>query len=298
MPIMSLVSKTLFILSIVGVLLVALVACSPLKTLNALSSNSNTRIVENLAYGDGARHQLDIYAPENAKDLPVVIFFYGGSWNSGSRTDYAFVGHALASRGMVAVLADYRLYPEVRYPAFLEDGAQAVAWTAREIARFGGDPQRMFIMGHSAGAYNAAMLALDQRWLAQQGMTPAIFRGWIGLAGPYDFLPIVNPDVRPVFFHPNTPPESQPINHVTAGAPPALLIAARNDNLVNPARNTGGLTQKLHSLGVPATEIYYDNVSHASLVATLSTPLRALAPTLDEVTRFVKTDGGRKPAAE
>ena len=218
---------------------------------------------------------------------PVVVFFYGGSWNSGSRVDYRFVGEALASRGIVTVVADYRLYPQVRYPLFLQDGARAVAWTKAHIREFSGNPQRLYLMGHSSGGYNAAMLALDDEWLAAVGMSPKDLRGWIGLAGPYDFLPIENPEVRPVFFWPDSPPQSQPINHVTRGAPPALLIAATEDDLVNPTRNTGGLASKLREAGVPVQDLYYSRPNHITLVATLSRPLRQLAPVLDQVVGFI-----------
>ena len=269
-------------------------ACSPLTAINAVSSGSASRVTRALPYGTGPRHKLDVYTPLAATGLaPVVVFFYGGNWISGERADYAFVGHALASRGMVAVIADYRLYPEVRYPDFLEDGAQAVAWTIKEVARYGGDPKRVFVMGHSAGAYNAAMIALDEIWLARQGLMPAALRGWIGLAGPYDFMPIQNKTTRPVFLYPNTPPKSQPINHVSVYAPPALLIAAEQDDLVNPMRNTGGMARRLRAQGVPVTEQYFDKVGHVSLVVSLSGAFRTLAPTLDAVARFVATDGGR-----
>src|SRR4051812_36633720 len=168
----------------------ALSACSALGAINALTPSDTYRKTADISYGPHAQPRLDIYSPLNAKGAPVVVFFYGGNWTSGARGDYEFVGEALASRGLVAVIADYRQYPEVRYPLFLEDAAQAVAWAAREAARYGGDPKRLYVMGHSAGAYNAAMIALDKRWLAQQGMTPSALSGWIGLAGPYDFIPI------------------------------------------------------------------------------------------------------------
>jgi acetyl esterase/lipase len=144
-------------------------------------------------------------------------------------------------------------------------------------------------MGHSAGAYNAAMIALDGRWLGREGIRPESLRGWIGLAGPYDFLPVENRTTRPVFDYPTTPADSQPANHVTAGAPPALLIAANHDNLVDPVRNTGGLAHKLRAAGVPVRDVYYDGVSHVTLVASLSSTLRRLAPTLDAIDDFVRT---------
>lgn len=269
-------------------LLLALAACSPLTALNALSPAGDTVRVEGVAYGDGPRRKLDIYRPSDMRGpAPVVVFFYGGNWVGGERADYAFVGRALAARGIVTVIADYRLHPEVSYPDFLRDAAQAVAWARREAARYGGDPQRLFVMGHSAGAYNAAMVALDGRWLKEQGMAPSDLRGWIGLAGPYDFLPIENPTTKPVFHFPDTPPDSQPIRHVSAAAPPALLIAAHQDKLVNPQRNTGRLAASLRAQHVPVRELYYDRVTHTTLVASIAAPLRWLAPTLDDVAAFV-----------
>jgi acetyl esterase/lipase len=270
----------------------------PFKTLNAFTLNDTYNKTSDLAYGPDPRNKLDVYAPKNAKGpAPVVIFLYGGNWNSGERGDYRFIGEALASRGMVAVVADYRLYPQVRYPGFLEDAAQAVAWTATKVAQYGGDPQHLYLMGHSAGAYNSAMIALDRRWLAAQHMTPAALRGWIGVAGPYDFVPIIRESVRPVFFYPDTPPESQPINHVTAGAPPALLVAPQDDAVVNQVRNTGGLAKQLRAVGVNVTETYFDHTNHSILIATMAWPLRGLAPLLDTVERFVASDGGRLSAA-
>jgi acetyl esterase/lipase len=282
-------------LIVLMLLLGALAACAPLTVINVLTPSGSYTRQTDIQYGTAARNKLDVYTPRAASHAaPVVVFFYGGSWNSGDRADYEFVGEALASRGFVAVLADYRLYPEVRYPDFLEDSAQAVAWAANEVQRYGGDPKRLFVMGHSSGAYNAAMVALDARLLAQYGMTPAVLRGWIGLAGPYDFTPIENAAVRPVFFFPDTPPASQPINQVTDAAPPALLIASNKDDLVNPVRNTGGLANKLRAAGVHVREVYFDNTTHASLVGSLSWPLRGLAQTLDRVEEFVVTDGGRE----
>ena len=276
------------------VLLGTVAACSPLQTINALTPSTTYVRTDDLSFGSDAREQLDIYAPSDVKGgAPVVVFFYGGSWNMGSRKDYKFVGEALASRGILTVIADYRLYPQVRYPAFLEDSAAAVAWTAREVQKYGGDPKKMFVMGHSAGGYNAAMVALDARWLGKSGMNPSMLRGWIGLAGPYDFIPIKDENVRPVFFFPNTPPESQPINHVTAGAPSTLLVASNKDTLVDPVRNTGGLAAKLRGVGVPVQEMYFDRTSHTSLIGSLARPLRGLAPTLDLIERFVKSDAGR-----
>lgn len=236
--------RVIFLTLMTGAVLAALSGCSPLKLLNTLNPTGPVDHVYGVAYGQDPRNTLDVYTPQTKPaNAPVVVFFYGGSWNTGSKANYAFVGEALAARGMVVVIADYRLYPQVRYPSFLEDSAKALAWAHKHAKTYGGDPDRLYVMGHSAGAYNAAMLALDPRWLAREGLSPSILSGWIGLAGPYDFLPIENADVKPVFFFPDSPPDSQPINHVSSSAPPALLMASNTDSLVNPKRNTGGLAR-------------------------------------------------------
>ena len=282
-------TKLALSLAAVVVALACLAACSPLTALNALSPANGVQASSGIAFGANPRLKLDVYRPANASAAaPVVVFFYGGNWVAGERAGYAFVGRALAARGFVVVIPDYRLFPEVSYPDFLDDSAQAVAWTAKNIARYGGDANQLFVMGHSAGAYNAAMIALDTRWLAKQGMTPAALRGWIGMAGPYDFLPVENPTARPVFHFPDTPAESQPVNHLDGPRVPALLIAANSDRLVNPVRNTGGLARQLRARGVPVEEIYYDGVNHTTLVASLSAPLRSLAPTVDAVDKFIR----------
>ena len=279
------------------VLVGALSACSPLTLVNVVSPGGTARSVATAAFGPDPRHVLSIYRPaSSAGKAPVIVFFYGGNWVSGERDDYAFVGRSLAQRGFVVVIPDYRLYPRASYPDFLHDGARAVVWTERRIAAYGGDPKRLFLMGHSAGAYNAAMLALDPRWLREQRSSPDILRGWIGMAGPYNFLPVENETTRPVFHYPETPRDSQPVDHVRAAAPPALLIAARNDTTVNPERNTGVLAARMRNAGVPVREVYYDNVNHATLVATLSATLRRLAPSLDAIEDFVRSDGGRRSA--
>ncbi len=285
-------NKLSTVLSVAAVLVVAvgvITACSPVTVLNALSPAGATSITTGIAYGSGPRNKLDIYLPERIDGkAPVVVFFYGGNWVDGNRADYAFVGRALASRGIIAVVPDYRLYPEVSYPVVLDDPSQAVAWAIREIPGYRGDPERLFVMGHSAGAYNTAMVALDPSRLAKFGAKPSALRGWIGLAGPYDFLPVENKTTRPVFHFPNTPTDSQPVNHVTSSSLAALLIAPVEDDLVNPKRNTGGLARKLRESGVAVTEHYFDGVSHTTLVGSLAAPLRGLAPTLDQVDAFVK----------
>ena len=267
-----------------------LAACSPVATLNALAPRNTYTLTPDLAYGAEPRQKLDVYRPKGAAPAsgwPVVVFFYGGSWTSGARADYQFVGEALAARGVLTLLADYRLYPEVRYPDFLVDSAHALAYGLDQAATHGGDPKRVFVMGHSAGGYNAAMLALDPRWLATAGRSPQQLAGWIGLAGPYDFLPIGNRDAQPVFFHPNYPPGTQPVDYATPSAPPAFLGVARQDLLVDPQINTEALATRLAAAGAPATVKRYQGVNHATLIGVFARPLRGLAPVLTDVVAFI-----------
>ncbi len=273
-------------LAVAGALCAALAACSPLRTLNVLTPSAETNTTRDLEFAPGLK--LDVYRSDAiAANAPVVVFFYGGDWRSGARRDYAFVGRALAAKGIVTIVADYRLYPQVRYPDFLDDAAQAVAWAVQHAVKYGGDPHRIFVMGHSAGAYNAAMVALDERWLARVQLEPSALRGFIGLAGPYNFLPVTDEKVKPVFNFPDTPADSQPVMHVKAAAPAALLIAPKHDDTVDPGRNTGVLAAKLRAAGDEVEEKYYKRVGHASLIATFADPTRWLAPTLDDVAEFV-----------
>lgn len=268
-------------------ILFGLAACSPLKVLNAFVPDNSSRITAGVPYGADARQKLDIYAPLGVARPPVVVFFYGGSWNSGSRGEYKFVGDALASRGIMAVIADYRVYPQVTYPDFLEDSAHAVAWTIRHIQAYGGDPQRLFVAGHSAGGYNAAMIALDPRWLAHFGTSPDMLAGWIGIAGPYNFLPIVDDAVKPVFHYPNAPLSSQPIVHVSPTAPPTLLLTGAADTVVDPGRNSAKLATALRTADVSVETKSYDKIGHALVVGTFARPLRWVAPVLNDVADFV-----------
>ena len=272
--------------------LLGLAACAPLRTLNVLASASGGyTVAPDIAYGSLTAQKLDVYTPTSVAPpggWPLVVFFYGGSWNSGARADYKFVGSALAARGVLVLVADYRLYPEVRYPEFLNDSALALAWGFSQAARLGANPKRVFVMGHSAGGYNAAMLALDPRWLAAFGHTPAELAGWIGLAGPYDFFPTDNLDARPVFFHPNYPERAQPIEFPSAAAPRSFLAAPVKDALVSPTRSTQSLAAKLDAVGVPVTLKMYEHASHTTLIGAFSPPLRWVAPVLDDVTAFIE----------
>jgi acetyl esterase/lipase len=278
----------------------ALGACSPLDIVNGLTATDTYVATPSLEYGSDPRQKLDVYQPrppagtQTPRDgYPVVVFFHGGSWSGGERGDYRFIGEALASQGIVAVVVEYRLYPQVRYPDFLTDCARAVAWTLREAARYGGDARRLYLMGHSSGAYNAAMLALDPRWLTAAGIAPSALAGWVGLAGPYDFLPIASVAAQPVFNHPDYPAGSQPIDYASKAAPRTFLGTATTDEVVDPGRNTKQLAEKLRAAGVPVTLRIYARASHYTLIGAFAHPLRGMEPVLRDVVEFV--GGGRTP---
>lgn len=244
------------------------------------------KLTQSIAYAAQSRHRLDICRPVGAAPAPVVVFFYGGAWRSGNKKLYRYVTKALARRGYVAVLPDYRIYPEVLYPEFLEDGAQVVRWVKDNIAGFGGDPGKIFLKGHSAGAHIAAMLALDSRWLQKVGLDPGRdIAGLIGLAGPYDYLPLRDEVLKVIFGGANRP-ETQPIFHVAPGAPPSLLITGGRDRLVEPG-NSVRLAARLVAAGNAATVKSYRRVGHFIIVAAIAPILREFVPVLRDVDAFI-----------
>jgi acetyl esterase/lipase len=268
-------------------LLMLAAACSPLNTFNALVPKDPgvSAVARDQAFRPGPRGGLDVYAPRNAQlgaRLPIIVFFYGGSWNTGDKDGYAFVGRALAARGFVVAIPDYRLVPEVRFPGFLEDGAAAVRWVRANAHRVGGDPDRIVIAGHSAGAYNAAMLSLDPQWL---GADRAAVKGFAGLAGPYDFLPFDSPVTRAAFGQAPDAQATQPVRLASRGDPPALLLVAGQDTLVYP-RNSTRLAEALRAAGVPVQVRTYEGIGHVGILTALSRPLRGKATVLRDLADF------------
>jgi len=272
--------------SLLAACLLAVSGCSPVDLLNLAAPVKETRVARDLAYGDGERRRLDVYAPTaGVAKAPVVVFFYGGRWRDGERADYAFVGATLADHGVVAVVPDYRLYPEVRFPAFVRDGAAAVRWTRANIARFGGDPAKIYLMGHSAGAHIATLLALDRRFLGGPARDGDI-AGVIGLAGPYDFLPLQSEELRAIFGPPERFPRSQPIRYARGDAPPVLLLHGLDDTTVLPS-NTRNLAAAIRAEGGSARTRLYPHISHAELLGAFSGPLEFLAPVRADVLAFI-----------
>ncbi|WBH15004.1 alpha/beta hydrolase [Sphingomonas radiodurans] len=262
--------------------------CSPLGMFDTLvpKDRGTAKVASAVAYGSEPRQMLDVYAPHSDQigGRPVIVFFYGGSWNSGTRSGYAFVGRALAAQGFLVVIPDYRLVPAVRYPAFIEDGAAAVRWAKAHVADFGGDPARIVLMGHSAGAYIAAMLAVDDRWLKEDRRA---VRGFVGLAGPYDFAPFDVEASRAAFGAWPRPNETQPVIWAGAGDPPALLLVGADDTTVRP-RNSEALGAKLRDGGVSVDLQSYSQTGHVGLLLALARPFRGRQPVLKDIVNFVR----------
>jgi acetyl esterase/lipase len=262
-------------------------ACSPLRVLNGLAPERLAG--EGIAYGPLPRQKLDLYQPKpEVVSPPVVVFFYGGNWSAGDRAMYRFVGASLAEHGCIVVIPDYRLFPEVRFPTFLEDCALATRWALRERSSLQADPSRFFLMGHSAGAYNAVMLGLDPQWLGQVGLRPARdLTGVIGISGPYDFLPLQDEDLKLTFGPEQDRARTQPINFVDGTAPPMLLLQGDSDTTVG-VRNTVNLAARIRERGGQVEERIYRNVGHQTIAGALAGPIRFLAPTLEDSLAFMR----------
>ena len=277
-----------------GLALLALIGCSPAGLLNGVSriaGDGGVRVaVRGASFGPDPRQKLDVYVPDNmpaGARLPVVIFFYGGGWVGGDRGDYAFAGRAFAAQGFVAVVADYRLVPQVRFPAFIEDGALAVKWARDNAARFGGDPARISLSGHSAGAYIAAMLSLDRHYLTDIGVDPTTIRAAALLSGPYDFYPFTDQRSRDALGQWPRPAETQPITFARPAAPPMLLMHGTADTVVRPY-NSQQLAAKLAALGAPVELRLYPGKSHIDTIKSLSPAFRGSTPALADSIAFLR----------
>lgn len=264
---------------------------SPLAFINSLVPKDGYDRYSGLDYGELERQKLDVYVPQNTdRELPVVVFFYGGTWQSGRRQDYRFVAQALTASGVIAVIPDYRVYPEAKFPTFLEDGAASISWVRNHIGDFGGQAARLFLMGHSAGAYIAAMLALNPSYLAQVGMSANKLRGYIGLAGPYDFLPLKNQKLIKIFGGADGISETQPVNFVRAKAPPGLLLHGEADKIVGPY-NTRHLAARLRKAGAKVEEKIYPGVKHIRILIVMASPFQDDEPVMDDIRQFIGATG-------
>ena len=312
---MTLIRYLIAIAAVVALAVGALYAYSPARGLDVINSlypgdGGVERVASAVQFEPGPRGLLDVWAqpapqpaPQGAARgaalgahaKPVLVFFYGGGWANGSRLDYGFVAKAYAARGYIVVLPDYRLVPQVRFPAFLQDAAAAVRWTHDNIARFGGDPDRIAVAGHSAGGYLAVMLALDGRYLRAAGADPSVIKAAIGLAGPYDFFPFVKRRSIDAMSRAPDPLATQPITFARADAPPLLLVAGTADTEVRP-RNAINLAAREQALGSTTTRLrQYPGLDHNDLIMALSKPFRTKAPLLEESVAFLHDSMNRAP---
>ena len=253
-------------------------ACSPLSAINALVPAGNHQRIDGIPYANGPRHMLDVYVPDAQAfpgARPVIVFFYGGAWEAGERGQHRFVGEAFASRGFVVVVPDYRLYPEVKYPEYVRDAASAMAWTKREISKHRGDPARITLMGHSAGAHIAAMVAYNPRFLGAVGLSRSDVHAFVGLAGPYDFVP-TEPDIVDNLGAEGGAARAMPATFVQGGEPPSLLVTGDEDKRVDPA-NTQRLAAALRRVGSKVEVWVVPGYGHPSTLVRLAAPLRSEA---------------------
>jgi acetyl esterase/lipase len=260
-------------------------------------------IINSLTPGDGGVEQvaagqvfsdktglkLDVWAPAGdvKASKPVLIFFYGGGWAHGERAHYGFAAKAFAAKGFVVVIPDYRKVPDVRFPAFVEDSAEAVKWVRDNIASYGGDPARITLSGHSAGAYNAVMLTVDRRYLRAVGVDPAIIRATVGMSGPYDFYPFDSRRSIDAMYGWPRPMETQPIAFADKGTPPIMVMTGTADDTVKP-RNAILMAKRLDKLDRTVVFKAYEGLSHEDVVMALSKPFRGKAPVLDDAAAFLQ----------
>jgi acetyl esterase/lipase len=259
---------------------------SPAVLLNFTAPRWGYRIERAIPYGPAERHRMDLYLPKGTMAAaPAVLFFYGGAFISGHRREYRFVGQALASQGIIVGIADYGLFPAHRFPDFVEDGAKACVFLRGLLSDRGGDPKRLFVAGHSAGAYIAVMLASDGRYLSGAGADLSSLAGAIGISGPYDFLPITNP-TRIEIFGGTDRVETQPIHFIDGQRPPMLLLTGDRDVNILP-HNTANLAARLRQHGSKVEEIVYPGIDHFRIILGLAPLFRRVVPIRADIARFV-----------
>lgn len=264
-----------------------LAACNTLSLFNTFTpKDAALRVAKDVSFGDDPRQTLDIYAPKGrAGRLPVLVFFYGGGWNSGTKADYVWMGHSLAALGYLVIIPDYRLVPQVHYPAFLEDNARAMRYIVTHAGLYGGDISRLGVIGHSAGGYAAAMMALDPRYLGE----PSPLKVCVGIAGPYDFYPFDVQASKDAFGQWPKPVETQPITYVRRVDTKFLLMQSRSDDVVG-VHNAVNLDKRLKAAGTDVTLRLYDGLTHPDTATVFSIPFRGKAPLRADAAAWLKAN--------
>ena len=259
---------------------------SPAAMLNLTVPRFGYRVHRDIAYGVGARQKLDLYVPDALKaPAPVVLFFYGGAFRAGRRSEYRVVGQALASKGIAVAVADYRIYPDGHFPDFLQDGAQAAAKVHELAAHYGGDPSRIFLAGHSAGAYISAMLACDPAYLRDAGTDLSLIRGVIAIAGRYHELPLGDSLAFEIFRGPARP-ETRPATYIDGKRPPMLLMTGAGDS-PEVLEGHKRLAAHLRAHASEVEEIIYPHIGHMGIMLALAPGFRHRAPLREDMARFV-----------
>jgi acetyl esterase/lipase len=261
-------------------------SCAPVDALNATISTEGLTIRRDIAYAAGPRGTMDVYRPASTEKLPLVVFIYGGAWRNGSKNDYKFVAAPLARQGVVVAVPDYRLVPEVRFPTFLEDNASAVAFARAHAAEWGADPDHLFLVGHSAGAYDAVMLALDPHYLGDVGIDRKSLSGVVGIASPADFLPLDDKDTIAAFGQAPDLNLTQPVHFADGANPPLLLLHGESDGTVYP-RNSISLAQRIKAAGGDVTLKLYPGIGHVGIVTSFAPLFDGRAPVMADVMGFI-----------
>ena len=265
----------------------AVLACSPRAGLERLVMGDEVRRIEDLPFGGAARQALDVYmAPRAGRAAPVVVFLYGGRWKYGSKDDYVLIGNAFVRQGWVTVVPDYRQYPKVLFPAWVEDAAAAIRWTTDNIGRYGGDPRRIIVVGHSAGGHTSALLALDGDYLRDAGVPAETIRGFVSIAGPVD-TSWTAPDVQRLMGPSEGWPRTYPATHVDGDAPPLLLMHGTSDDVVF-AASSERLAERIHRSGGCAQVRLYRGLGHIDIAVALGIPGIGVQPVLEDLARFVR----------
>lgn len=263
-----------------------------------LAGTAGTSVLESgVAFGPDPAQQLEVIGPNGPGPHPVLVFIHGGGWHSGAPGDYHFIGRQFARAGYLVVLPGYRLGPAGKYPHMLEDSAAAVAWVEANAQRLGGDPGRVFLMGHSAGAYNVVMLALERQWLGRAGVPDGFVKGVVGLSGPYDFYPFTSDSARNAFGDVPDPAATQPINFVRRDVAPMLLLTGDADETVKP-RNSVALGKALTAAGQPVTPVILPGLDHSGTVMKLAAPFNRDRRVIDPVLAFLAAHGGASAAVQ
>ena len=279
-------------------MLFALAGCADVfyATVSQVGSDQGVDVRRGIEFDSEHHLALDVYSPRAATMAPVVVFFYGGSWEDGKRRWYRYVGDALASSGIVTIIPDYRKFPDVRFPAFMHDAARATAWAHEHAGEFGGDRERLFVMGHSAGGQIAALLAADGRYLADVGMQPRDLGGMIGIAGAYTFLPFVDDEAQIFGNDARGRYDSQPINFVSGDEPPMLLLQGSDDDEV-PRHNAEAMAERAQAMDGTALLKLYPGVGHSSILLSLARGHASPIPVRKDIVDFIAHPPLRRAAS-